>query len=513
VYEAVVIAINCQPWFAAGVQKVGAKAQEKIYHHLESKGKWPVFLVLLLLAAPIEAPAQFTYSNNGGALTITDYYGPGGAVTIPTNIDGMTVTSIGYGAFKFSASLTSITIPGSVTSIGDVAFYECSSLASVTIPDSVSSIGNIAFFGCTNMPSVTIPNSVTSIGDSAFADCTSLTAITVDAQNSFYSDLNGVLFDESESLLIQYPSGLGGNYTVPLSVTNIGEEAFYYCTSLTSATIPASVTSIGEAAFFNCTGLTSVTILGSVTSIGYGTFYFCTNMTNVTIPVSVTNIGQAAFEQCYGLTRFTIPGSVTTIGDNAFADCTSLTSVTIPGSVTSIGEQAFYNSGLTNVTIPDSVTSIGEEAFAQTELASVTIPGSVTSIGDYAFAFCSSLSSVFFTGNAPGADSSVFVNDNNPTVYYLPGTSGWSSTFSGRPAVLWLPQMQNVGVGLGVGANGFEFNIFWADGLTVVVEACTNLANPVWQPLQTNTLTNGMFYFSDPQWTNYPDRYYRISAP
>jgi hypothetical protein len=64
-----------------------------------------------------------------------------------------------------------------------------------------------------------------------------------------------------------------------------------------------------------------------------------------------------------------------------------------------------------------------------------------------------------------------------------------------------------------VQTNQFSFIISWATNGTVVVEACTDLANPVWLPLQTNALTNGSFSFSDPQWTNYPGRFYRISLP
>jgi hypothetical protein len=107
----------------------------------------------------------------------------------------------------------------------------------------------------------------------------------------------------------------------------------------------------------------------------------------------------------------------------------------------------------------------------------------------------------------------VFLDDNNATVYYLPGTTGWSNTFAGLPAMLWNPLFQASGPSFGVQSNQFGFNITWASGQTIVVEACTNLANPVWIPLETVTLTNGTFYFSDPQWTNYPGRYYRISSP
>jgi hypothetical protein len=64
-----------------------------------------------------------------------------------------------------------------------------------------------------------------------------------------------------------------------------------------------------------------------------------------------------------------------------------------------------------------------------------------------------------------------------------------------------------------VQADGFDFTISWATNIQVVVEACTNLSNPIWQPVQTNTLIDGSSYFSDPQWTNYPGRFYRLRSP
>ncbi len=148
------------------------------------------------------------------------------------------------------------------------------------------------------------------------------------------------------------------------SVTSIGNQAFAYCSGLTSVTIPNSVTRIGEDAFSGCSGLTSVTIPNSVTSIGWSAFSGCSGLTSVTIPNSVTRIGEGAFSGCSGLTSVTIPNSVTSIGYRVFSGCSGLTSVTIPNSVTSIGEGAFSGcSGLTSVTIPNSVTSIGSSAF------------------------------------------------------------------------------------------------------------------------------------------------------
>ncbi len=240
----------------------------------------------------------------------------------------------------------------------------------------------------------------------------------------------------------------------------------------------------------------------------------------VTIPSSinclpVTTIG-CAFTACANLTSVTIPGSVASIGDFAFFSCASLTNITIPGSVTSIGDCAFLEcASLTNVTIANGVTSIGTGSFALcTSLASVTIPCSVTNIIDFAFAECTSLASVYFMGNAPAADSPVFYGDN-VTVYYLPGATGWRvfSANTGLPAVLWNPLIQTGDGSFGVQNNQFGFNITGTANIPIVVEACADLTSPVWTPLQILTLTNGLFHFSDPQWTNYPGCYYRIRSP
>jgi len=64
----------------------------------------------------------------------------------------------------------------------------------------------------------------------------------------------------------------------------------------------------------------------------------------------------------------------------------------------------------------------------------------------------------------------------------------------------------------GMLSNRFGFNFNWASGKVVIVDACTNLANPIWIPLQTNTLTGSSFYFSDSRWTNFIGRFYRLRS-
>jgi hypothetical protein len=199
--------------------------------------------------------------------------------------------------------------------------------------------------------------------------------------------------------------------------------------------------------------------------------------------------------------------------------------VIIPKGVTRVEDDTFDFCGtLARVTIPDSVTYIGNGAFAYCAcLTSVVVGNGVVNIGNYSFYSCFSLTAIVFRGNAPSYGPNDFSGDGNAIAYYLPGTTGWGTTFGGTlfggiiwgaiPAALWNPQMQISNDYGGSHGLGFGFNINGGSGLIVVVEACTNIANPMWQPIQTNTLTGGAFYFNDPQWANHPSRFYRLCSP
>ncbi len=100
--------------------------------------------------------------------------------------------------------------------------------------------------------------------------------------------------------------------------------------------------------------------------------------------------------------------------------------------------------------------------------------------------------------------------ETNAMGYYLFGKTGWGSIYSGLPTVLWNPQVQRGDGSFGVLAGQFGFKIAGTTNIPIVVEACTNLNGGAWVQLQSVTLTNGSFYFADPQWTNYPGRFYRI---
>jgi hypothetical protein len=490
----------------------------------------------LLLPAVVQA--QFSYTINNGTATITGYTGSDGTGVIPDTTNGYPVTAIADYAFYGNSTLTNLTIPSSITNIGMLEFQVCYNLTNVTvdvanpnyasaggvlfdkamttvlqcpgglagsytIPSGVTSIGANAFQYCGQLTGVTIPNTVNRIGGWAFyntgltsamipAGVTNigylafagyagpLASINVDGANPDYASAGGVLFNKALTTLVQYPHNLPGSYTIPGSVTNIGDGAFIY-SSLSSVTIPNSVTSIGYSSFWNDNNLTTVAIPDSVVSLAEYAFYACNGLESVTLGSGVASLGYQAFGGCSVLTNFTVvaanlnyasaggvlfdkamttllqcpaglasyamPDGVTNIADNAFNSCYNLTNVTIASSVASIGESAFYYcSGLTSVTIPDSVGIINSYAFGIcynltnvtfgsgvtnicdgafydcSSLLNVTIPNSVTTIGDNPFQYCSSLTNLVLGSGVTSIGPWAFQNCSALTTVTIPAS-------------------------------------------------------------------------------------------
>jgi uncharacterized repeat protein (TIGR01451 family) len=164
--------------------------------------------------------------------------------------------------------------------------------------------------------------------------------VTVDALNSKFSSIDGVLFDNIQSTLIFFPKNKSSNYNIPNSVTSIGDFAFYGC-RFTDVTIPTGVTNIGSSAFQSSMSLVSAKIPNSVTSIGNNAFYNCYNLISTTIPDSVISIGNSAFQYCPNMTRVTIGSGVTSIGNTAFDQCNSLINIFFRGNAPVAGNAVF----------------------------------------------------------------------------------------------------------------------------------------------------------------------------
>jgi hypothetical protein len=289
--------------------------------------KGVVFMLLLALIVCFLACAQYDDESDfriavldgGKSAVITEYVGNKQIVNIPPRIGGIPITGIGEEYSSWEEVIKDV-------EEGKYAFARIKKITSVTIPRGVTYIGVGAFADCTSLTSVTIPASVASIRDGAFNNCSSLTSITVDSQNHEYSSTEGVLFNKNRTVLIEYPSGKQErNYTIPSSVTSIGDWAFANSPSLTSLVIPSSVTSIGDGAFANCTSLTSVTIPSSVISIGWAAFVGCDSLASVAIPSSVTSIGADAFVGCTSLRTVTLSRKTAIGGKNTFPSTARIT--------------------------------------------------------------------------------------------------------------------------------------------------------------------------------------------
>ncbi len=503
-------------WFLDGtVLTISGNGKMEDYDYFEEK-PWGTLITKAIIENGVTSIGKSAF-NDCTSLT---------SITI---LDG--VTSIGESAFEDCTSLTSVTIGNGVKSIGNSAFSGCKSLTNITIPDSITSIGYSAFgdtsyyndesnwdngmlyignhlikaergisgsveirqgtktiadgaFAGTSATDIAISESVISVGGSAFADCYALVEINVDSKNANYSSENGVLFNKDKTEIVCYPEGkTDTSYSIPDSVTSIGESAFKGCT-LESLIIPNSITSIGDSAFYECGYLKNIVIPDSVTSIGERAFGCC-GITSITIPDSVTSIGDFVFE-CSSVNNIIIPDSVTSIGEGAFW-LSGLTSITIPDSVTSIGNYAFEECAvLESVIIGNGVKSIGEGAFYWCRaLESVTIGNSVTSIDYGAFYLCSSLKSVTIPGSVTSLGDSVFKNCTalKSAVFNKGATSTGICTFDGCTALESVTienGVTSIGAGSFSGCTALE-SVTIGNGVTSIDNSafynCTSLAS------------------------------------
>lgn len=155
---------------------------------------------------------------------------------------------------------------------------------------------------------------------------------------------------------------------LPKGLKEIGNSAFYNCTSLKSITIPSTVQSVGIGAFYGCEQLETAIIEADLTEIPELMFYLSKSLKTVNLPESIVSIGADAFNGCplqmdNGI--LVIPSNVKTIGERAFSTSTSnITSIQFPEGLEEIGESAFYNiKKIREVVLPSSLKKMNDSPF------------------------------------------------------------------------------------------------------------------------------------------------------
>jgi hypothetical protein len=437
------------------------------------------FLVLLFLSPLVMAQAQYIFTTNSdGSLNIEQYTGPGGPLVIPNTTNGLPITSI-----------------------GNLAFFNIPTLAGVTVGTNVGSIGDQAF-SYSSLTSITLPASVTNISFNSFQTCFGLTNIVVATNNPDFSSAAGVLFDQNQTTLLEYPNGKAGNYTVPASVTDIGVDAFFESTNLTGVVLSSNVSIISSYAFWVCPAVTNFTVAtnnlwfsssagvlfdknqdtllayppgnaatsyvmpNTVKYIGMEAFFDSANLTSVTIGTNVSIVGDLAFGDCYALAGISFPNSVTMISGDAFSECGNLANIAIGTGVTNIQYQAFVGcSGITTITVAagnPAFVSVSNVLFSSdltmlvqyptgSSATSYTIPNSVTNVNSFAFMQAYNLASVTLDTNIQSIGDSAFQQCYRLTSIIIPN----SVTNMGNSVFYDDFELTNAIIGSGLTSIGF----------------------------------------------------------
>ncbi len=358
-----------------------------------------VVVLLLILSLPLGVMAdsfvvageKFDYElNEEGTYTITGYDGEDEVLEIPAYIDDIAVTELA---------------PHSL--YNDISGYK------LIIPETIKKIGS---------------NALT---------CSELTEIEVHPDNGYFCDVDGVLYNKDVTMIVYYPEEREElSYTVPATVTELGEYCFHYGGKLEKITLPEGLKRIGQRAFYFVDTLKEINLPEGLESIESNAFIGCSELTDIRVPDSVTDLGWSVFDSCSGLENVYLGSGIQSIEGELFTGCSSLVSITvsqdnqllcvengvlfnkdktklmkypskkedksytIPSTVTTVGREAFYNvEYLESIDIPNSVEIFEESAFWDLhELRYVEIPDSVTSI-ETSFSNCPKLERILIGKN------------------------------------------------------------------------------------------------------------------
>lgn len=362
-------------------------------------------------------------------------------VVIPSTFNVYNISALLYGVKNLKISFsgenpTCKYVEGFILSADgkNLIYAVGSDVEALTIPDGVQTYSDsdwFSMYGSDRFPklkTLTLPASFTQDIFNMLHDSSTLEQVNIKSGNKYYTNVNGMVMDNTRRTLLFVPNNFQGSLTIPEGTVTIGAGAFRNNQCLTSINIPNTVTTLKYEAFRNCCNLVSATLPSSLEMIEYSVFMSCSKLETIDIPQSLKMLGASMFRYCESLKTFTLP-NVTAIPNYLFSCCTNLESINIPNTVTSIGEEAFYFCvKLKEIKLPESLQTIGSSAFeGDSALVGLTIPASVTQIDRDITRYCPQIEQIKVDPNNTtfcDIDGVIFSKDQKTLVQFPAGRKG-----------------------------------------------------------------------------------------
>lgn len=222
------------------------------------------------------------------------------------------VTEIAPNAFAYKGNIQRIVFPASLRKIGFNAIYECGGLTEIVFGEGLEEIASEAFYRCPQLQTLRLPASVKSIGEAFVVNCQGIKSYQLAGSNSYYKVVEGVLYNAAGTTLIAYPAAADReSFTLPESVTRIGDYAFAYTVTLQSIQLGQKVTEMGRRAFYTSEALAgSISIPGTIRVVADSAFYQCDYLTEVTFEEGIEVIGKDAIGHCARIEKVSIPSTM-----------------------------------------------------------------------------------------------------------------------------------------------------------------------------------------------------------
>ncbi len=322
-----------------------------------------------------------------------------------TDLIPCTVVAVGEAAFAFN-NVSSIKLPATCKELKDRAF-SMTDLVVADIPDQIEKMGDNVFLLCSSLTKIRIGKGLKEMGEDPFLGCTNIGSIEVNVENPILSEKDGVLYNKAQTILYLCPMQRKSTTTVtlPNTVKEIADNAFYDCAYLKKIVLNEGLEKIGEDVFYGCEGLEEMTIPASVKEIAPGAFYqlkrydaFKLAEGNTVFEVKSDGVNEGkllinkvknSLHTCLfkGTNAVTIPEGIKIVEPYAFLGCSWTASVKFPESVDSVGRAAFSEMySLKEIEIPEKVREIPKYCISDCKkLTKITLGKNVTLVEDLAF--------------------------------------------------------------------------------------------------------------------------------